>query len=156
MDCWVVVGAPNDGTRVQKLDWIGLGFWVFGRRDRAHRHPAPYSRSLLGRDRPHPHHKGTGSTWFKNRRCICVWGFRYFRQSFINILGGEEQIYKPVHEDIDRLVLLVFQLSRIGCSRERSCMLHIKIPIDKRLNCLFNVPCQASPYRSLDSSFKLL
>lgn len=35
-----------------------------------------------------------------------MWGFRFFRQSFSNILGGEEQIYRPVHEDIDRLVLL--------------------------------------------------
>lgn len=71
-----------------------------------------------------------------------------FRQSFINILGGK-QIYKPVHEDIDRLLLLcwVFQLSRTECSRERSYMLHIKTPIDKRLTCLFNEPCHARPYR---------
>lgn len=91
MDCRVVVGASKrwDESREAGLDrtWL-LGF---GRRDRAHRHPAPYSRSLLGRDRPHPHHNGTGSTWFKNRRCICVWGFRYFRQSFINILGGKNK-----------------------------------------------------------------
>lgn len=80
---------------------MGLGVWVFGGRDTAHRHPAPYSRSLLGRDRPYPHHNGTDSTWFKGIEGVSMCGvFDFLDSHLVTFWGGEEQIYRPVHEDI--------------------------------------------------------
>lgn len=71
---------------------MGLGVWVFGGRDTAHRHPAPYSRSLLGRDRPHPHHNGTDSTWFKGIEGVSMCGvFDFLDSHLVTFWGGKNK-----------------------------------------------------------------